>query len=56
MDPLRIYALLQEACQSLEQSGDFAIAAHVGHSMALIEQKYGVGEDHLDGDSRSLRP
>jgi hypothetical protein len=48
MDPLRVYALLQEACQALEQMGDHAIAAHVGQSMALIEDRYGVGHDHLD--------
>lgn len=48
MDPLRVYKLLQEACRELEAIGDHAIAAHVGHSMALIERKYGVGHDHLD--------
>ena len=48
MDPLQVYALLQEACRSLEAAGDFAIAAHIGHSMALIEQKYAVGHDHAD--------
>ena len=48
MTPLGVYALLQEACRELEAMGDHAIAAHVGHSMALVERKYGVGEDHLD--------
>jgi hypothetical protein len=48
MDPLRIYSLLQEACRALEQAGDHGIAAHVGHSMALVQEKYGVGVDHLD--------
>ena len=52
MDALRIYSLLQEACRALEQAGDHAIAAHVGHGMAMIEEKYGVGKDHLD----SLHP
>jgi len=48
MDPLRIYSLLQDACRALEDAGDYAIAAHVGHSMALVQEKYGVGQDHLD--------
>ncbi len=52
MDALRIYSLLQEACRALEQAGDHTIAAHVGHGMAMIEEKYGVGKDHLD----SLHP
>ena len=52
MDPLGVYALLQEACRELETNGDHAIAAHVGHSMALIQGKYGVGEDHLDPVAR----
>ena len=51
MDPLGVYALLQEACRALERNSDHAIAAHVGHAMALIERKYGVGEDHLDLDA-----
>lgn len=53
MDPLRIYALLQEACRSLEEAADFAIAAHIGQSMALIQSKYGVGHDHLEVDNRT---
>ena len=48
MDALRIYSLLQEACRALEHAGDHAIAAHVGHIMALVQEKYGVCEDHLD--------
>jgi hypothetical protein len=48
LDAARVYALLQEACRALERSGDTAIVAHVGHCMALIQQAYGVGSDHLD--------
>jgi hypothetical protein len=44
----RVYALLQEACSTLEKSEDHAIAAYVGFAMALVEEKYGVGHDHLD--------
>ncbi|KQN28730.1 hypothetical protein ASE88_06780 [Sphingomonas sp. Leaf38] len=44
----RVYALLQEACSALETSEDHAIAAYVGFAMALVEEKYGVGQDHLD--------
>jgi hypothetical protein len=55
MDPLRVYVMLQEACRALEQMGDHAVAAHVGQSMALIEEKYGVGHDHLDIDTAERR-
>lgn len=48
MDALRIYSLLQEACRALEDAGDHAITAYVGHSMALVHERYGVGQDHLD--------
>jgi hypothetical protein len=47
MNASRVYALLQEACRTLEDAGDDAIAAYVGLGMALIEEKYGVGHDHL---------
>ena len=48
----RIYALLQEACAALETSDDHAIAAYVGFAMSLVEEKYGVGHDHLESISR----
>lgn len=48
MNASRVYALLQEACRSLEEGEDHAIAAYVGLSMALVQEKYGVGQDHLD--------
>jgi hypothetical protein len=48
MAATRIYALLQEACAALEASEDHAIAAYVGFAMALVEEKYGVGHDHLE--------
>lgn len=48
MAATRIYALLQEACAALETSEDHAIAAYVGFAMALVEEKYGVGHDHLE--------
>lgn len=56
MDALRIYSLLQEACRALEAAGDHGIAAHVGHSMALIQEKYGVGQDHLDISGSDTKP
>ena len=56
MDALRIYSLLQEACRALEEAGDHGIAAHVGHSMALVQEKYGVGQDHLDMSGPDRRP
>lgn len=54
MMPLRVYALLQEACSELDSMRDHAIAAHVGHAMALIEGKYGVGGDRPDPDAPRL--
>jgi hypothetical protein len=44
----RVYSLLQEACLALETSEDHAIAAYVGFAMALVHDKYGVGQDQLD--------
>lgn len=50
MEPAEIYALLQRACAALEAHGDYAIAAHLSHCMALVTARYGVGRDHLDQD------
>lgn len=47
MNATRVYSLLQEACRALEDAGDHAIAAYVGLGMALVQEKYGVGQDHL---------
>jgi len=52
MNATRVYSMLQEACRTLEDAGDFVIAAHVGMGMALIHEKYGVGQDHLDDAHR----
>lgn len=52
MNADRTYSLLQEACRALEDAGDHAIAAYVGMSMALIHEKYGVGQDHLEPSER----
>lgn len=46
MDPLRVYALLQDACLQLDRANDHAIAAQVSYAMALVSEKYGVGQDH----------
>jgi hypothetical protein len=48
MNAMHIYSLLQEACRALEDAGEHAMAAHVGLGMALVQEKYGVGEDHFD--------
>lgn len=47
MDASRVYALLQEACRMLEAADEYAISAFVGHGMAMVEERYGVGGDHL---------
>ncbi|WP_298093077.1 hypothetical protein [uncultured Sphingomonas sp.] len=31
----------------LEDAGNYHIAAHVGQAMALVEERYAVGGDHL---------
>lgn len=49
MDTSAIYSHLQAACRALEDTGDHAIAAHVGHAMAMVTRKYGIGRDHLEG-------
>ena len=48
MNAARTYDLLQEACRALEAAGDHAISAYVGVSMAMVQEKYRVGRDHLD--------
>ncbi len=48
MNAARTYTLLQEACRALEAAGDHAIAAYVGVSMAMVQEKYVVGRDHLE--------
>lgn len=52
----RVYSLLQDACLALEATEDHAIAAYVGFAMALVHEKYGVGQDHLQDqlDASSL--
>ena len=48
----RAVAASDEACAALETSDDHAIAAYVGFAMSLVEEKYGVGHDHLESVSR----
>lgn len=48
MNPTHVYSVLQDACRALEASDDHAIAAYVGLAMALVQDKYGVGQDHLE--------
>jgi hypothetical protein len=47
MDAVRVYGLLQEACRALEQAEEHGIAAQVSYAMALVQRRYGVGQDHL---------
>lgn len=49
MEPEQIYDHLQAACKLLEKGNDHAIAAMVSHCMAMVNERYGVGSDHLDG-------
>ena len=52
MNATRVYSLLQAACRALEDAGEHAISAYVGLVMAMINEKYGVGQDHLDQTDR----
>ena len=49
VEPEQIYDHLQAACKLLENGNDHAIAAMVSHCMAMVNERYGVGSDHLDG-------
>lgn len=42
MDAARVYALLEQALRLLEEGEEHAVAAYVGHGMALLETHYGV--------------
>lgn len=48
MDAGRVYALLKQALRLLEEAEEHAIAAYVGHGMALVEARYGVNPDEAD--------
>lgn len=41
MDAVRVYALLEEACHLLDEAEEYAIAAHVGQSMIMMEARFG---------------
>jgi len=42
MDAARMMALMGELCVALEEAGDHAAAAHVGHAMDLLSKRHGV--------------
>ena len=50
MDILHAYALLRDACHALDETGDHAVAAYVGHGMALLETRYGIDPDAVAYD------
>ncbi len=52
MNAPQVYSMLQQACRALEEAGDYAIAAYVGQGMALIDEKYRLGHDLVDGGCR----
>lgn len=51
-DATAVYDMLQSACKTLEGWGDHSIAAVVSQAMAMVEDRYGVGTDHLSGSGR----
>lgn len=46
-EPIAVYNMLQQACRQLESWHDHSIAAVVSQAMAMIQDRYGVGSDHL---------
>jgi len=44
MDAERVLALLADACLTLEQAGEHAAAAYVGHAISLLEDRYGAAQ------------
>jgi hypothetical protein len=42
MDAVQVYDLLKKACLELEESGEYAVAAFVGHAMTLLEERYAL--------------
>jgi hypothetical protein len=49
MNAPQVYLMLETACRALEDAGDHAMAAYVGQGMAMMHEKYGVGQDHHCG-------
>ena len=56
MDVLHAYALLRDACQALDQSGDHAAAAHIGQGMALLEARYDIDPDAINWNDAGQIP
>ena len=48
-DATAVYDMLQAACKTLESWNDHSIAAIVSQAMAMVQDRYGVGIDHLGG-------
>jgi hypothetical protein len=48
-DATAVYDMLQTACKTLESWNDHSIAAMVSQAMAMVQDRYGVGLDHLGG-------
>ncbi|MBB4152571.1 hypothetical protein GGQ80_000447 [Sphingomonas jinjuensis] len=51
-DATAVYDMLQAACKTLESWSDHSIAAVVSQAMAMVQDRYGVGIDHLDGGNQ----
>lgn len=49
-DATAVYDMLQNACKHLETWGDHSIAAVVSQAMAMVQDRYDVGIDHLNGN------
>lgn len=45
-DAVHVYQHLQRACRALEGVEEHAAAAYVAHAMAIVHDRFGVGEDH----------
>lgn len=51
MNAVQVYDLLQKACQELEDNGDYAVAAFVGHAMTLLEERHAVAPPMRSDDT-----
>ena len=56
MNALQVYTLLHEACRMLDEEGDHATAAHVALGMAMLNERYHVGEENAGNGDLSADP
>jgi len=45
-----VHTQLRAACIKLEELEEHVVAAYVGHAIALVEERFGIGGDHDDDE------